>query len=193
MRRSTPVSQPAAGILPSLIRTPVATATAAVAMTRFVAHTGGLHAGLLPLGGHFGHADGAGHRFGHAGADAEQLASGCWRRALRGIGRCVVLQEPVDGEASADEALGGFVDATKVARCAAGAGHDGKKAAELVAFVVRRILKLSVGQERVEDAEVGVTEGAGGEGEVQKIADDDVDQDAKVVGVKVFVGGGSRE
>lgn len=48
-----------------------------------------------------------------------------------------------------------------------------------------------MGEQGVEDAKVGVPEWGGGKGEVEKIADHDVDEDAEIVGVKVFVGRGS--
>ena len=50
-------------------------------------------------------------------------------------------------------------------------------------------------EERVEDAEVGVAESGGGEGQVEEVADHDVDEDAEVIGVEVFVGcrGGEEE
>lgn len=32
-----------------------------------------------------------------------------------------------------------------------------------------------------------MAEGAGGEGEIEEVADDDVDEDAEVVGVEIFI------
>ena len=58
---------------------------------------------------------------------------------------------------------------------------------------MRGLLELGVCDERVEDAEVGVAEGGGGEGQVEEVADHDVDEDAEVVGVEVLVGWGGGE
>lgn len=71
---------------------------------------------------------------------------------------------------------------------AAGARHDRKEAQELVAFVVRGVLELGMCEKRVKNAEVGMAEGASGEGKIEEVADDNVDKDAEVVGVKVFIG-----
>ena len=74
-----------------------------------------------------------------------------------------------------------------MAHGAAAARHDREEADELIAFVMRGILELGVGEERVENAEVGVAEGLGGEGQVEEVGDDDVDEHAEVIGVEVFV------
>ena len=42
-------------------------------------------------------------------------------------------------------------------------------------------------EEGVEDAEVGVAESGRGEWKVEKVTDHHVDQDAEVVGVKIFI------
>lgn len=44
-----------------------------------------------------------------------------------------------------------------------------------------------MGEKRVEDAEIGVTEGGGGVREIEQIADHDVDEDAQVIGIEVFI------
>lgn len=43
-------------------------------------------------------------------------------------------------------------------------------------------------KKRIKNAEVCMAEGASGEGKIQEVADDNVDEDAEVIGVKVFVG-----
>jgi len=58
---------------------------------------------------------------------------------------------------------------------------------------VRGVLQLGVCEEGVQHAEVGVAQRGGGEGQVEQVADDDVEEDAQVVGVEVFVGGGRGE
>jgi len=73
------------------------------------------------------------------------------------------------------------------------ARHHAQQAQQLVALVVRRVLQLGVCEQGGQDAEVGVAQGGGGEGQVEQVADDDVEQDAQVVGVEVFVGGGRGE
>ena len=50
-----------------------------------------------------------------------------------------------------------------------------------------------MGEEGVQYAEIGVAEGSGGEGQIEEVADHDVDEDAQVVGVEVFVGRGGGE
>ena len=51
------------------------------------------------------------------------------------------------------------------------------------------MFELCVSQKGIEDAQVGVPKCGGGEGQVKKIADHDVDEDSEVVSIEVFVGG----
>jgi len=74
-----------------------------------------------------------------------------------------------------------------VRACAAGAGHHVQEPEQLVAFVVGGVFELGVCEKRVEDAEVRVAERVGGEREIKEVADHDVDEDAQVIGVEVFV------
>ncbi len=76
---------------------------------------------------------------------------------------------------------------------AAFARHHAQQAQQLVALVVRRVLQLGVSEEGGQHAEVGVAQGGGGEGQVEEVADDNVEEDAQVVGVEVFVGRGRGE
>ena len=70
------------------------------------------------------------------------------------------------------------------------ARHHVQELEEFVALVVvLGVFELGVCEQGVEDAQVGVAQGGGGEGEVEQVADHDVDEDAQVVGVEVFVGG----
>lgn len=48
-------------------------------------------------------------------------------------------------------------------------------------------------EERVEDAQVGVAQGSGLIREVEEVADHDVDKDAEVVGIEVFISCGGGE
>ena len=50
-----------------------------------------------------------------------------------------------------------------------------------------------MGEERVQHAQAGVAQGGGGEGQVEQVADHDVDENAQVVGVEVLVGGRGGE
>ena len=43
-------------------------------------------------------------------------------------------------------------------------------------------------EKRVKNAEVGMAEGASREGKIEEVADDNVDEHAEVIGVKVFIG-----
>ena len=52
---------------------------------------------------------------------------------------------------------------------------------------------MRVREQRVENAEVGVAEGDGGRGQVEKVAQDDVEEDVEIVGIEVFVGGRGGE
>lgn len=70
---------------------------------------------------------------------------------------------------------------------AAGAGHHVQEPEELVAFVVRGLFELGVCEEGVEDTEIGMAQRVGGEREVEEVADHDIDEDAQVVGVEVFI------
>lgn len=76
---------------------------------------------------------------------------------------------------------------------AAFARHHAQQAQQLIALVVRGVLQLGVCEEGGQHAEVGVAQRGGGEGQVEQVADDDVEEDAQVVGVEVFVGGGRGE
>ena len=100
------------------------------------------------------------------------------------------LPEPGYSDASTDEALGGFVHGAEMQARAAAARHHVQELEEFVALVVVfGVLELGVCEQRVEDAQVGVAQSGGGEGQVEQVADHDVHQDAEVVGVEVFVGG----
>lgn len=48
-------------------------------------------------------------------------------------------------------------------------------------------------EERIQDAQISVAEGGGGEGQVEQVADHDVDEHAQVVGVEVLVRGRGGE
>lgn len=54
---------------------------------------------------------------------------------------------------------------------------------------MRGVLQLGVREQGVQHAEVGVAQGGGGGGQVEEVAGDDVEEDAEVVGVEVFVRG----
>lgn len=58
---------------------------------------------------------------------------------------------------------------------------------------MRGVLQLGVREEGGEHAEIGVAQCGGGEGQVEQVADDDVEEDAQIVGVEVFVGRGCGE
>ena len=72
-------------------------------------------------------------------------------------------------------------------------GHHGEEADEFVLFVVRWIFELGVCEEGREDAKVGVSERDSGGGQVEKVAEDDVEEDVEVVGIEVLVGGRGGE
>lgn len=108
--------------------------------------------------GDFHHAERTDHGVCDANAETVLRRGGC---AVRFV---LVVLEPADTDAAADQPRGGIVDGAEMG---ARAGHDGEEAAELVAFVVRGILELGVGKERVKDSEVGVAKRVGGEGEVE--------------------------
>lgn len=55
------------------------------------------------------------------------------------------------------------------------------------------MLQLCVCEERVQYPEVSVPQRRSGERQIEEIADHDVDQNAKVVGVEILVGGRGRE
>ena len=56
------------------------------------------------------------------------------------------------------------------------------------------VFELGVRQKRIEDAEVGMAEGGRAEGQVEEVADHDIDENTEVVCVKVFVcGWGGKE
>ena len=116
--------------------------------------------------------------------DAKQL--------VRPMALFLYLGKPRHLQAAADEPLRRFVHGAKVDACAAAADHHVEEAGQFVTLVGVG-LELGVGEERVEDTEVSVAEGGGGYGEVEEVADHDIDEDAEVVGVEVFVGGGCGE
>jgi len=78
-----------------------------------------------------------------------------------------------------------FVGRLPVRIC--GAAEDAKNFEDLVVFVVRWLVELCVRQQGVHDAEVGMAERDQLVGEVEEVADYDVQEDSQVVGVKVFV------
>lgn len=74
-----------------------------------------------------------------------------------------------------------------------GAAEDTEDLDDLVALIVWRLVELRVREQRVQDAEVCVAERDELVGEVEQVADYYIEEDAQVVGVEVFVGGGCGE
>ena len=59
---------------------------------------------------------------------------------------------------------------------------------------MRRVFQLRMSQQRVENAQVRMSEGNSLFGQIEDIANENVDKDVEVVGVKVFVGvGGCKD
>jgi hypothetical protein len=56
-----------------------------------------------------------------------------------------------------------------------------------------RVAQLRVSQQRKQHAKIHMAEGFRLVGEIEKVADDDIDEHAEIVGVEIFVGGSCGE
>lgn len=106
--------------------------------------------------------------------------------------RRAAATEPGDLGDAVDEAQRGIVGGREVG-VAAGRRQERQDLLDLVLLVVRGLAELGVGEQRVQDPEVGVAQGHELVGQVEEVADDDVEEDPQVVRVEVLVRGPRRE
>jgi len=64
-----------------------------------------------------------------------------------------------------------------------------KQSPDLFALVMWRVAQLRVGQQRKQHAKIHMAEGFRLVGEIEKVADDDIDEHAEVIGIEIFVSG----
>lgn len=106
--------------------------------------------------------------------------------------RRAAATEPGDLGDAVDEAQRRIVGGREVG-VAAGRRQERQDLLDLVLLVVGGLAELGVGEQRVQDPEVGVAQGHELVGQVEEVADDDVEEDPQVVRVEVLVRGPRRE